>query len=228
MVDMAAREQFGEGPLSRAAAFVYTLLVVEVLLVVTSLPGIVPMLLLDRDASNVPLAALCAVPFGPALSAAVFALRQRRLDLTDLKPAAAFWRGYRLNLGGALRVWLPALVWLAIVGVTLGNFAAAGVPTWWAVALVVIAVAVLLCAANALVITSLFVFRTVDVARLSAYFLLRSGRTTLGNAALVVMSAAVIYFTSEAVLALLGSVLALALLRNSQPMISEIREKFVA
>src|SRR3712207_5924688 len=99
MVDMRARAQFGEGPLSRAAAFVYTLLVIEVLLVVTSLPGIVPLLLLQRDASNVPLAALCAVPFGPALSAAVFALRHRRLDLTDLKPAIAFWRGYRLNLG---------------------------------------------------------------------------------------------------------------------------------
>jgi hypothetical protein len=228
MTEASVQRQVGEGPLSRAAALVYTLLVVEGLLLVTALPGAVPLLLLDRDPSNVPLAALCAVPFGPALSAAVYALQRRRLDLTELRPAVAFFRGYRLNVGGGLRIWLPALAWLAVVGVSLANFSTAGVPGWWAGLLAGIAVVTLLWAANALVITSLFTFRTVDVARLGVYFLVRNPRGTFGNAGLLVLAAAVTYFATEALVVLLGAVLALALLGNSQPMIKEIREKFVA
>src|SRR4051812_29804719 len=66
---VGAGRQFGVGPLARAAAFVHTLLVVELLLLATTVPGLVPLVLLDRDASNVPLAAACALPLGPAVSA---------------------------------------------------------------------------------------------------------------------------------------------------------------
>ena len=52
----------------------YTLLVTEGLLLLTSAPGLVPLLLLRADASNLPLDAACLVPVGPAASAALFAL----------------------------------------------------------------------------------------------------------------------------------------------------------
>jgi hypothetical protein len=228
MVDVRARTEFGQGPLSRVAAFVYTLFVVEVLLLVTSLPGLVALVLLDRDASNLPIAALCLVPFGPALSAAVYALHHRKLDLTELKPAVAFFRGYRLNVGGVLRIWLPWLVWVTIVGVSLANFSAAGVPSWWAGLLVAIAVLAALWGANALVITSLFAFRAVDIARLAAYFLVRARGTTLGNVCLLVVAVGVTVVSSELIVLLLGSIFALALLRTSHPMITEVRERFTA
>jgi hypothetical protein len=223
-----ARRQFGDGPLSRAAARVYILMVVEVLLLVTTVPGLVVLVLLDRDASNLPLAAACALPLGPAFSAALFALAHARPDLTDLKPAAAFWRGYRLNAGGVLRIWIPLLALLTIIAVNLTHRSAAGVPTWWAVSLVLVAVAALLWAANALVITSLFAFRTVDVARLAAYFLVHKRAVALGNACLLLVASGVTALFSEAVLMLLASVVAAALLRNAGPMTEEIREKFTA
>ena len=50
-------------------------------------PGLVVLLLLDRDGSNVPLFAVCAVPLGPAVSAAVYALHRRHSDLADLRTA---------------------------------------------------------------------------------------------------------------------------------------------
>ena len=84
MTDLSTARQFGDGPLSRAAANVYTVLVVGLFLVLTTLPGLVPLALLDRDVSNLPLVALCAVPLGPALSAAVYALYHRRDDITLL------------------------------------------------------------------------------------------------------------------------------------------------
>lgn len=224
----APGRQFGEGPLSGAAALIYTVLVVEILLLVTAAPGLVPLALLDRDASNIPLVAACALPLGPALSAALYALHHRRSDLTDLHPAAAFWRGYRMNAAGALRIWVPLLAWLTIVAVTLANFTAADVPRWWAGLLVVVAVAAALCGANALVITSLFRFRATDVARLSRYFLLHAPAVTLGNAGLLVVVAGVTALGSEAVLAMCGSVLALMFLRSCRPMIGEVRREFTA
>jgi hypothetical protein len=220
--------QFGDGPLSRAAALIYTLLVVEILFLASTVPGLVPLVLLDRNASNIPLAAVCALPLGPAISAALYALQHRHCDLTDLKPAAAFWRGYKANVGGVLKVWVPLLAGLTIVAVNLANFSAANVPGWWAILLGIVAVAATLWGVNALVITSLFAFRATDVARLAAYFLVRKKGVTVGNAGLVVAAAGVTVLSSEAVLALLGSVLAIALLKTCRPMTDEIRKEFTA
>jgi uncharacterized membrane protein YesL len=222
-----AQRRFGEGPLSRAAALIYSLLVIEGLLLVTTAPGLVPLILLDRDASNLPLAAACALPLGPAVSAALYALYHHRPDLADLTPATRFWRGYRANLRPVLGIWVPVLAWLTILAANLTHFAAAAVPAWWGVLLVVVAVGLTLWGINALVITSLFTFRLRDVARLALYFLVRTRRVTVGSACLLIVAAGVTLVASEAVLGLLGSVLVLALLATCRPMISKIEREFV-
>jgi hypothetical protein len=221
-------ERFGTGLLSRASAFVYHLLAVELLLLVTAGPGLVPLILLDRDASNLPLVAACVLPAGPALSAALYGLWHRRLDLTDLRPAATFWRGYRLNARGVLPFWVLWLAWVTVLGVSLVNLSAAGLPRWWAVLLVLVAVLATLWVLNALVITSLFAFRIRDVARLAAYFLVRTPGVTLANACLLVVAAGVVLAWSEAALAGLGSLLVLALLHNGRRLIAVVRKEFVA
>ncbi|MGI5158456.1 hypothetical protein [Microbispora sp. CA-102843] len=218
--------RFGEGPLSRASALVYTLLVVELMFLTTTVPGLIGLVLLGHDAANVPLAAACLLPAGPALSAALYALHHRRLDLTDLHPATAFWRGYKMNVRGVVKLWIPWLAWLTVVGSTLANFGAAGVPGWWAILLVLIALAAALWGANALVITSLFAFRARDVARLAAYFLFSSPRVALANACLLVVAAGVTLVASEAALTLLASVFAAVLLLNSRPLVAEVTKRF--
>lgn len=228
MSENAASRAFGTGPFARASALVYTLLVTEFLLLVTAAPGLVPLLLLDRDASNLPLDAACLVPAGPAVAAALFALHRRRADLADLHPAAAFWRGYRLNAAGALRVYVPWLAMLTMVAMALARRRAVDLPGWWQVLLVLIAVAATLWLTNAVVITSLFAFRTVDVARLAAYFLGRTPLVTLGNAGLLIAAAIVTAFATEAVTALLASAFGLVLLNNCRAMIDQVREKFTA
>ena len=222
-----AAGEFGEGPLSRGAALVYTLLVVELLLLVCAAPGLVALFALERHASNLPLVAACAVPLGPALSAALYALHHQRLDLTDLHPGRLFWRGYRTNLAGALLVWVPTLLWLTVIAVNLVNLPAAGVPRWWAVPLVLVGGGVAVVGVNALVITSLFTFRLRDVVRLAGYFVLHTPVGAVGTALLLVAATVLTLVASEAALAALGSVLALALVRGGQPMIATIREEFV-
>lgn len=219
---------FGTGLLSRAAAIVYTHLVLVGLLLVTVAPGLVVLTLLDRDASNVPLAAVCAVPVGPALSAVLYALRRVRPDLADLRPAAAFWRGYRLNAAGVLRLWLPWLVAMTVLATVLAHPAAAGVPGWWRVLLVVLAVVATLWMANALLIVSFFAFRSIDVARLAAYFLIRTFRVTVAELCLLVVAAGVVLVATEAALVLTASLFAVLLLRAGDPLRRLTEEEFTA
>jgi hypothetical protein len=223
---MTATVTWGAGPLARAAALVHTLLVVQVCTLVTAAPAVVIPVLLARDATNVPLFALAAVPLGPALSAAVYALHHRGRDLTDLSPARTFWRGYRLNARAVLRLWLPWLAWAAVAGVSLAHPDGSGVPPWWRTALLTLAAVSLLWQANALVITSLYEFRARDTARLAAWFLLRTPRVTLGTAGLALAAGAVVVWRSEAVLALLAAGFVAALLSVSGPMRAEIEERF--
>ena len=218
--------QFGDGPLSRAAALIYTLLVVEGLFLITTLPGLIVLVLLSQDVSNLPLAAACLLPLGPAASAALYTLRHQRPDLTDLRPAAVFWRGYRANVSSVSQVWAPMLLWLTVIAVNLAHLSAAAVPAWWAVPLVLVGAGVALCGINALVIASLFTFRTRDVLRLALHFLVRAPGATFGNVVLLAAAAGVTAVYSEVVPVLLAAVLLLALLRINAPMIDVIRKEF--
>ena len=49
-----------------------------------------------------------------------------------------------MNVGAVLRMWLPALLMLTILGVNLSHLDIAGVPTVWAVSLVLVAAVVVL------------------------------------------------------------------------------------
>ncbi|MER6180458.1 hypothetical protein [Streptomyces sp. NPDC001652] len=217
---------FGIGPLSRAAALVHTLVTVEALLLVAAAPGLAGLFLLGPAPSNIPLAALCLLPLGPACAAALYALHHRDRDLTDLHPARTYWRGWRINALPALKLWTPLLTWLTVIAFTLTHFSATGLPGWWAVLLAAIGLGSLLWGAHALVLTSLFSFRARDTARLAGYFLFRHGRATLATVSLLVLTAAGTALLTEALPALLAAPLLLSLLHGDRPVIAETQEDF--
>ncbi|MGW1951363.1 hypothetical protein ACWCPI_01150 [Streptomyces sp. NPDC001920] len=219
---------FGAGALSRAAALIHTLVTVEALLLLAAAPGLVGLFLLGPDPAALPLAAVCLLPLGPALSAALYALHHRSNDLTDLHPARTYARGWRLNALAALKLWTPLLAWLTVIAFTLTHFSATGLPGWWAGALGAIGAGSLLWGAHALVLTSLFTFRARDTARLAAYFLARHLRATLGAASLLLLVAATTALLTEALPALLAAPLLLSLLHSSRPVLAETRKDFTA
>lgn len=224
---MRTTDRFTDGWLARAAARVHILLVVDVLLLVACLPGLVPLVLLDRDVSNLPLVAACAVPLGPAVSAALYTLHHQRADPTDLRPAVLFWRGYRRGCWPVLRVWLPSVAWLTVIAVNLAHFSAAELPGWWALLLFLVAGLVFLVTVNALVITTLFAFRTRDVLRLAVYFQVRTPQVSLGYAGLVIVVLTVTALTSEAVVALAGALVVVALRLVAAPMTTIIGKELI-
>ncbi|MFC7404095.1 glycosyltransferase [Georgenia alba] len=222
-----AQAQPREGPLSRVSGAVYWYLVVGVLLILTTLPGTLPLMVLDRSAGNIPLVALCLVPVGPAVAAGLFALRDRT-RAEALEPARSFLRGYRLNVGDVLRLWVPALAVEAIIAISLANLEVTGVPAGYRSVLVVIAAMVAVWAGLALVIASLFALRTRDVARLAAYYMARTPLAALGVLALLVVMAGLVYLTFDAVLGLVGPLLVHLLLRTCDRMVQDVEANFVA
>ncbi|WP_329118528.1 hypothetical protein [Streptomyces sp. NBC_01465] len=222
----AAASGFGTGPLSRASALIHTLLVVEVMLLAAASPGLAALLLLGRAPSNLPLAAVCLVPLGPAVSAAVHVLHRRTRDLTELHPARAYRRAWRLNALPALRLWAPLLAWLTVIGFSLTHFPAAGVPGWWAGLLALIGGASLVWGGHALVISALFAFRTADTARLAAYFVLRRPGASLAVLSLLVLTAGLTLLATEAAAVLLAAPLLMSLLHGLRTVIAETEEDF--
>ncbi|MBY8850182.1 glycosyl transferase [Saccharothrix sp. MB29] len=219
--------EIGPGVLSRAASVVYWFLVVEVLLVLTTAPGLLLVPLLAGDAGNAPLVALCFAPVGPALSAALFAWRVFLTD-RDLSPARHFLRGYRLNWLDVLRWWLPVLAALAVIGFTLANLRFAGVPTGYGAVLVVVAVGLLVWSSNALVLSSALSLRTRDTARLASYYLAARPLAALGALSLLIAAGGVAALVSDRLLLLLAAPFALALLRNAEPVLRDATGRFTA
>jgi hypothetical protein len=218
--------EFGSGPLSRGSAFIYTLMVTELMLVVACLPGLIPLYFVVPAGAHAVLVGLCAIPFGPALSAAIYALRHRSSDLTDLRPMRQFWRGYRLNALDVLPVWLVGLLWLLMIVVTLINFWVAGVPTWWAVILGLVGVIAVLWLINGLIVTSLFSFRTVDAMRLSWELIPRRPLVMLGNAGVLLGAGLLATVTNEILVGLLASTFLMALVATSRPLIEFVAEEY--
>jgi hypothetical protein len=216
----------GDGALGRVTGVVYWYLVVTLLQGLTASPGLVALTFLDRSAANAPLAALCLLPLGPALSAALFALRDRE-RAEDLSPARSYWRGLRSNVLDVLRLWAPAMLVVAIIALGLVNLDAAGTPGGYGAVLGVIGLLVALWAIHAMVIASLFNLRARDTARLAAHYLVRLPGVTFGTASLLVVAGSIVFFTFDIVLMMLGGVWAGLLLHNARPMIRHVHTHFI-
>ncbi|MCL1871859.1 MAG: DUF624 domain-containing protein [Promicromonosporaceae bacterium] len=215
---------FGEGVLGRASRAIYWYIVLTLLLALASVPTLVIALLLAPSPSNVPFIALAFIPLGPALSAALYTVRARYTD-EDLAPSKAFWKGYRLNWADVLRLWVPALVVIGIIGFVLAFADTAGIGTLYRIVLGIIGALVAAWALQGVAIATFFSFRTRDVARLAVYYLLMV-RVVLGVIALVLIAATVTWFLSELVLALIGGIWVWFWYQNDKPMLLDVFHRF--
>ncbi|MCK9792869.1 glycosyltransferase [Isoptericola sp. 4D.3] len=222
-----APREFGDGILGRVTARIYWYLVVGVLAALGCVPTLVLLALLDRSTGNALLVPLCLLPAVPFLAAAVFALHERA-TVDEPAPGRTFARGLRLSWFDALKLWVPAAVVLGVVATSVLHRQAAGISLAYAVVLGVVGLLVLLWALQALLLASLFSFRARDVARLSVYYLGRRPLVTVGLLALVVVAGGVVWLAGEAVLAVVVVAWLAFLLRTGQPVLEDVRSRFVA
>jgi len=215
--------EVGNGVLGKFTNLVFWYAVVTVLMAVTTFPAWLLALLIAPDATNLPLIALAMVPVGPAISAALYAVRARYRS-EDQGPWRAFWRGYRLNALGVLKFWISALIILGIVGFTLVFGALVGLTTLHRILFIIIGAVVLLLTMEAIAITSFFNFRFSDTMRLAASQLILSPRLVLGLIAVAVLAFGLVWFVNEFVLVAAAGVLAALWYYQVRPSLKYIHE----
>lgn len=219
------------GTLGQITAAVYRVLVLEILFLAAASPGLILLVALSPDPTNAPLVALSLLPAGPAFSALIFAWRASTGE-EHLAPASSFWRGYRLNAVSTLRWWWLVLTVIGIIGINVAFLDAVippGLPLVLAGAaqgavFLLVAVAAL----HAMVINSLYNFRTRDILRLALRLVRFSPRATVGAAAIVIAGAGVVGVGSELALIALASVVAALVLQNAAALTADIEEKYIA
>jgi uncharacterized membrane protein YesL len=218
-------DETGRGPLSRGAAVVYRMLVLEAQLLLATLPTIICILLLDRDASNLPLFVFALTPLAPALVAGVAALRASAAS-PDLAPGRHFVRAYRRDLVPTLRWAVPAGLALALLSFNLVHLGAVDGGAALRPAILALSAGIMVWSGHMIVLTAVFRFRTRDAARIAASQMLPRWTFSLGILSLLVVAAFVVGAASEVLLLLLlwASVAVLALM--ARPLIDAVTVRF--
>jgi hypothetical protein len=217
--------EVGSGVLSRAAAALYRVLVLEVLLVVTTLHTAVLLVLLDRTAANLPLYAVALLPVGPALVAGLAAVRSWEVD-QDLSPSRGFWRAYRRDAAGTLAWWAPLLGVLAVLAVNTAH--AEVVPGGAALRPVGLVLAALLVVVGGhlAVLQARFAFRLRDAVRIALAQVVPQWRFSLGVLSLLLVGATVTALAFDVVTVLLAWAAVLLLHQMARPLVTDVTERF--
>ncbi|PRZ17737.1 hypothetical protein [Nesterenkonia sandarakina] len=208
------------GPLSRVTNFVYRLLIIELGFVLATAPGLIGIFLLEPDPSNIPLYAVCALLFGPAITAGIYAWRTDH----DVVPWLRFWKGYIDGAAQSLLIWVPAVALLALAAF---NAAYAQVGIGFIVAGIVIGVAAVIAAVTALVVIANFSFRSRDLFKVSLYGAASAPLAALGIISMIVLTGGLIVVVSDWLPVFLASFLLLLLARTVTPMLAQIQSDLV-
>lgn len=198
-------DEVGDGPFGRAlSAFVWGL-GLTALLAAANLPLVLLALLLRPDPSLAWLVALATIPLGPALSAALYAVRERYVD-PDVPVARAFARGYRANLRDASVLAVPVCLLGAVAALVATSGRDAGVPAVLSGLAAGVGLLLVVLALHALALRTFFRLPALDAVQLAALSLGTRWRASLGVLALVAGAVLVATAASDLLLTLLAGV----------------------
>ncbi|MCL1801948.1 MAG: YesL family protein [Promicromonosporaceae bacterium] len=215
----------GHGILGKISLAIYWYLVLTLLIVVSSLPAILLLLLLQPVPQNFFLIPLAMIPIGPAISAGLYAVRARYRH-EDRGPWRSFVRGYRMNFVAVIKLWIPFLVVLGIIAFTLTFGGFIGLNTPYRIGLSILAALLAAWAGHAIAIATFFNFRSVDVARLATYYLFRKFSATFGVLALLVIMGAAGWYISGAIPGVISGLVIWFLFRNERPVLIDVYQRF--
>ncbi|WP_457948664.1 DUF624 domain-containing protein [Pseudarthrobacter sp. alpha12b] len=223
------KAEYGAGPLFRAAGAVAGVMTGSALLVLAN--ALLPAALLAAPFAGSWVVLVALIPVGPSLVACMYAFN-RMLAGHEGSVYRDFIRGYRMNAGQPLQVWLPYLLVLAVIAVNLAGLPSLGPANQAApalrLALLVLALLVATAGLNALLLLSRFSFRTRDLYRLSLYSFSARKRVSLGNMGILFVTGTLLLATTAYLLPLLAGAVVFLVCLNSRPLLKLVEEKFTA
>ncbi|MFJ6538564.1 DUF624 domain-containing protein [Paenarthrobacter sp. NPDC091711] len=219
----AKKDEYGSGPLFKAAGTVYGVMFVSALLALANVLVILLPLLLGLIG---PAALLGFVLLGPSVVASCYAFN-RLLAGADSGVSHDFLKSYRNNFGQAIVVWLPYMLLLAVIAFNLAVLPGSNPETVAArTGLVGLGLLVSTAALHAMQLLARFTFRTVDIYRLSIYSIGARKRVAIGNVGILFIAGFVLISTSVWLLLFVGGLVVYLLCLNSRPLLAFVEEKF--
>ncbi|NHT16958.1 hypothetical protein [Cellulomonas sp. IC4_254] len=219
-------DEVGDGPFGRAVTAFAWGAGLTALLAAADLPLVALALLLRPEPSLTWLVALAAIPAGPALSAALYAVREHYVD-PRVPLARAFGRGYRLGWRDAAAVSAPVCLVAGLVAVVGAGARAAGVPAVVAGLAPGAGVLLLVVALHALALRTFFHLPLAAALQAGAYYLVARWRASLGTLALLAGAVAVAAAASDLLLVLLGGVWVWLWYRTTAGMLRDAVARFL-
>lgn len=226
----AKKAEYGSGPVFKAAAVVYGVMVGAGLLALANI-----LVLLTPVLAGVigPVALLGFLFVGPSVVAVGYAFN-RQMAGEDTGVFHDFLKSYRSNFAQALGVWLPYLGFLAVIAFNLsvlpGSLSAGAVtgPVQIAarIGLIVLGILALTAGVQALLMLSRFSFRTRDIFRLSLLSLSAQPRVSLGNAGILFVTAFLLVSTTAWLAVFLAGPMLYVICLNSKPLLTYVEGRF--
>jgi len=219
-------DEAGKGFFAILGSWVYWVLVIELLLLLTCLPTFLCFLLTGWTGTGALIAGLSLVFVGPGIAAALFAWRKRFTD-PDMSPVKHFFRGYAVSLKDVILWWIPWTILVTAISMALLNRDSYDGP-WWILAFsgVVLIVLVLL-GAHLLSLSALFNFRLRDRVQLAVFCAIMHPVATLGYAALVFLGGLLVWQVGDLVLALAVSLFTMFAYLNGVSVEKDVTRRFI-
>ncbi len=215
------------GFLTRISNAVYCHLGLALCLALLCGPTLLVLTFLAPSATNTPLFVLAQLPVAPAMAAGLYAVRAWRAG-ADVAPFALFAKGLQLNTVDVLKWWVPALGVLSVLAVNIGFDVEMPGRAGLQVVNLVLAVMLVLACGHALVISSAFSFRVIDIARLALFLLGQGWRLTLLFISMLIVATAIVVAGSDMVLLVSLWAFVSLLELASRPTLNLIARKFTA
>jgi len=219
---------YNQGGFFRFSNYVYWLLILNILFVITNIILFAALIALIPTISNAILYYLAFIPTGPAL-AALFHSLSVLARKKDVSPVQTFFTAYKENFKDSLKVWIPIITVFFILLIDIQYFNQQ--PTFFnqilnGVFLVAIFLLVIF-SIYVLAITTHYTFRLRDIYRLSGYYLLTWIKRTTGNIGILFLTVVLMFFTSDFIIIFICSLVAWLLMLNTKPIIQDVKLRFV-
>ncbi|SER50981.1 Uncharacterized membrane protein YesL [Gracilibacillus ureilyticus] len=220
--------QFAQSGFYRFSNYVYWLMILNILFVVTNILFFFAFITLIPSVNNAIFYFIASIPAGPAVAALCHSL-SKLVQNNEIAPFSDFFQAYKNNFMDVLKIWLPILIasFILIIDIqyfnqnpTLFNQILNGI---FLVGLLVLSIFTF----YALIITTHFKFRIRDIYRLALYYIFKRLKISTGNICIIFLTLVLMFFTSDFIIFLLFSLVGWLLMINTKSVIEDVRKTFV-
>lgn len=225
---MSEKPEFEKRKMYVFSNYVYWLMGLNIHFLISLIPTLAAMLLIEPVIRNILLYGLILLPVGPSLGALIACVLQI-IEKKDLNPMKDYWHYYQKNWRDSLKVWslFIGVEVILIVDILYVNEIFNTQTSLFSFFFLILFILCALVIIPSFVINTKFKFKIKDLFKLSIFYTLTRFKLTVGNACILFLTYFVMTFTVEIFPLLFGSLLVYLLVAYNYETIRDIKGKYI-